>query len=40
MLVVISHFVAATIGMITGIMMLCMAQVCKKRHTEMIDDDA
>lgn len=40
MLVIISHFVAATIGMLAGIMMLCMAQGCKKRHTGMIDDDA
>jgi len=40
MLVFLSHFVATMIGMVTGMLMICMVQTSKKRHTRMLNDDA
>lgn len=40
MLVFLSHFMAAMIGMVAGMLMICMVQTGKKRHTRMLNDDA
>ena len=40
MFVFLSHFLATMIGMVTGMILICMIQTSKKRHTSMLNDDA